>query len=460
MSLNEVGGEPRPLRGQRRGVPPQRRRAGAALADGDDDADHPRHQTRRRRAGPDRGAVPGARRCGPSWSRGWERAAPAPDPATGLFLWQNIFGVWPVAGTVDDVLRRPPARLRREGHPRGAPAHLVERPRHRIRSGGARLARRRPRRTGRRRADRARGAGSTRTPAATRWARSCWRSPCPGFPMSTRAPSCGRTASSTPTTAGPSTTRMRRAALEAAEHPEDPGGARRRCGCAATGRRRFLAGGYTPVLAAGAAAEHVVAFRRGDDVLVAVSRWTVRLDETGWGDTVLAAAGRLLDRPSDRSSVHTGPYRRRHAVRRTAGGAAGARRMPDHEFAVWAPIPERGAPRRRRRPAPDDPRRTTAGGAPPSTSPPMPATASCSTTTRRCCPIRARRASPTACTSARSCGPLPARPLDRRGLGGPLDRGRGDLRAARRHVHPGGHVRRGHRKAGPTWSISASTSSN
>ena len=25
----------------------------------------------------------------------WEGALPSPDPLTGLFLWQNIFGVWP-----------------------------------------------------------------------------------------------------------------------------------------------------------------------------------------------------------------------------------------------------------------------------------------------------------------------------------------------------------------------------
>jgi (1->4)-alpha-D-glucan 1-alpha-D-glucosylmutase len=31
----------------------------------------------------------------------------------------------------------------------------------------------------------------------------------------------------------------------------------------------------------------VVAFRRGDDVLVAVTRWTVQLEQTGWGDTVI-----------------------------------------------------------------------------------------------------------------------------------------------------------------------------
>jgi len=49
----------------------------------------------------------------------------------------------------------------------------------------------------------------------------------------------------------------------------------------------FLRGGYHPVLATGSAADHVVAFRRADDVLVAVVRWTVHLEEAGWGDTVV-----------------------------------------------------------------------------------------------------------------------------------------------------------------------------
>ena len=35
----------------------------------------------------------------------WEQRTPSPDPMTGLFLWQNIFGVWPVDGTVTDDLR-------------------------------------------------------------------------------------------------------------------------------------------------------------------------------------------------------------------------------------------------------------------------------------------------------------------------------------------------------------------
>lgn len=41
----------------------------------------------------------------------------------------------------------------------------------------------------------------------------------------------------------------------------------------------------------------MVAFLRGDDVLTAVSRHTVRLHETGWGDTTVALpAGRWTDR--------------------------------------------------------------------------------------------------------------------------------------------------------------------
>ncbi|GAY18423.1 malto-oligosyltrehalose synthase [Mycobacterium sp. shizuoka-1] len=49
----------------------------------------------------------------------------------------------------------------------------------------------------------------------------------------------------------------------------------------------FLSGDHRPVLATGVAAPHVVAFQRGVDVLVAVSRWTVRLHHDGWGDTMV-----------------------------------------------------------------------------------------------------------------------------------------------------------------------------
>jgi (1->4)-alpha-D-glucan 1-alpha-D-glucosylmutase len=49
----------------------------------------------------------------------------------------------------------------------------------------------------------------------------------------------------------------------------------------------FTDGGYTPVLAEGAAAEHVVAFLRADNVLAAVTRHSVVLAETHWGDSSL-----------------------------------------------------------------------------------------------------------------------------------------------------------------------------
>ena len=64
----------------------------------------------------------------------------------------------------------------------------------------------------------------------------------------------------------------------------------------------YLHGAHTPVLAQGAAAEHLVAFQRGDDVLVAVRRWTVTLSETGWGDTSLPLPdGQWTDRLTGRT---------------------------------------------------------------------------------------------------------------------------------------------------------------
>jgi (1->4)-alpha-D-glucan 1-alpha-D-glucosylmutase len=80
---------------------------------------------------------------------------------------------------------------------------------------------------------------------------------------------------------------IRRHELKALRHPK------LRVVTAALRARRarpdtFLRGGYHPVLAMGSAADHVIAFRRGDDVLIAVSRWTVRLGDTGWDDTAIA----------------------------------------------------------------------------------------------------------------------------------------------------------------------------
>jgi len=101
----------------------------------------------------------------------------------------------------------------------------------------------------------------------------------------------------------------RRAALKALEHPK------MRVVRAALRLRRarpdsFLAGGYTPLLAAGAAADHLVAYLRGDDVAVAVSRWTVGLAESGWGDTMLTLpAGSWASRLTDGRFSGTVPAR-------------------------------------------------------------------------------------------------------------------------------------------------------
>ena len=43
------------------------------------------------------------------WARSvreWETVTPSPDPSMGLLLWQNMFGAWPVDGTPTSMLRR------------------------------------------------------------------------------------------------------------------------------------------------------------------------------------------------------------------------------------------------------------------------------------------------------------------------------------------------------------------
>ncbi len=102
-------------------------------------------------------------------------------------------------------------------------------------------------------------------------ARNCWRSPCPASRMSIRAPNCSTTAWSIRTTAGRSTTRCAAPRWRPAPTPRSGWWAR-----ALRLRKElpdtFLDGGYRPVPAAAPAAAHLVAFLRGDDVLVAVSR--------------------------------------------------------------------------------------------------------------------------------------------------------------------------------------------
>ncbi|KWX57022.1 malto-oligosyltrehalose synthase [Mycobacterium sp. NAZ190054] len=284
VSLNEVGGEP-----DRFGVSAaefhQRAAVRAALWP-QSMTTLTTHDTKR---GEDVRARIGVLSQVPSlWSelvRGWQRSAAPPDPATGLFLWQNIFGVWPADGTVTDAVRQ-----RLHGYTEKA-----------IREAALRTSWNDP--------------DDEFEAAVHSWLDTVIDGPvgaemgalvarldphgrndalgqklitltAPGIPDVYQGTELWEDSLVDPDNRRPVDYRARRDALAAAEHPKI------RVVRAALHLRRerpdtFLAGRYLPLLADGRAADHVVSFRRGDDVVVAASRWTARLDETGWGETAL-----------------------------------------------------------------------------------------------------------------------------------------------------------------------------
>jgi (1->4)-alpha-D-glucan 1-alpha-D-glucosylmutase len=215
----------------------------------------------------------------------WENQAPSPDAATGQFLWQNIFGVWPTSGEVTEELRQ-----RLHGYAEKA-----------IREAAWHTSWNDP--------------DSTFEDAVHRWLDSVLDGPVagqltelvaqinphaasdalgqkllaltvPGIPDIYQGTELWDDSLVDPDNRRQVDYAARRAALKELQHPKI------RVVTTALRLRRshpdtFLHGDYLPVLAAGQASDHVVAFRRGDDILVAVTRLTVRLRETGWGNTVL-----------------------------------------------------------------------------------------------------------------------------------------------------------------------------
>ena len=215
----------------------------------------------------------------------WALLAPPPDRATGLFLWQNVFGVWPTDGTVTDELR-------------GRLHAYTEKA---IREGAAHTSWHDP--------------DTEFEAAAHAWLDTVIDGPVaaeltslvarldeharsdslgqkllaltvPGVPDIYQGTELADDSLVDPDNRRPVDYRARREALTAGSHPKI------RVVTAALRLRRdhpasFTDGGYTPVLPQGSAADHLVAFLRGDNVLAAVTRHTVRLAETGWGDTVL-----------------------------------------------------------------------------------------------------------------------------------------------------------------------------
>ena len=215
----------------------------------------------------------------------WEIEAPSPDVATGQFLWQNIFGVWPVSGEVTEELRerlhaytekaiREAAWHTSWNDPDAAFEDAVHRWLDTVLDGPV-----------------ARGltelvAQLNPHAASDALGQKLLALTVPGVPDVYQGTELWDDSLVDPDNRRPVGYAARRAALEELQHPKI------RVVTTALRLRRshpesFLHGEYLPVLATGSAGDHVVAFRRGEDILVAVTRWTVRLAETGWGNTVV-----------------------------------------------------------------------------------------------------------------------------------------------------------------------------
>jgi (1->4)-alpha-D-glucan 1-alpha-D-glucosylmutase len=222
----------------------------------------------------------------------WVLEAPPPDPATGLFLLQNLFGVWPVDGEVTDELRSR-VHAYAEKAVREAALHTTwndpdtafESDLHAwldaVMNGPV-------------------GAGLTSLLArldehvrSDSLGQKLVALTAPGVPDVYQGTELWEDSLVDPDNRRPVDYTVRR---QASQHPK------MNVTRSALRLRRdrpgtFTDGGYTPLLAEGVAAEHLVAFLRGDDVVTAVTRHSVGLAEIGWRDTTLALpAGTWTDR--------------------------------------------------------------------------------------------------------------------------------------------------------------------
>lgn len=241
--------------------------------------------------------------CAERWAqrvRRWNAVCVPPDEGTGLFLWQNIIGVWPAAGEVDDAVR---ARLHAyaEKAIREAELHTNwEQPDREFE-------------------DAVRDwidalidgpvAGEVtafvqQLDEAARCdavAQKLLALTVPGIPDVYQGTELFDDSLVDPDNRRPVDFALRRTELNTLSHPKI------RVVAAALRSRRerpdtYLSGDYTPVVAEGPAADHVVAFRRGTDVLVVVPRWTLKLDESACADTAIELPdGEWTDRLTGRA---------------------------------------------------------------------------------------------------------------------------------------------------------------
>ena len=207
-SLNEVGADPGVFSITPADVPRGDDRAAARVAARDDHALHPRHQARGGRPRQDHRARRAVRRCGQQtldelparWSRSptpasepcCGRRSSAPGPQRSTASRRRTCGT----GCTPTPRRR---CARRVTTPRGpTPTVPTRRPCTQPSTQPSTTSARAP-------CSPISSSRSPRPAGATRWPPSSSRSPLPVCPTSTRAASCGSRASSTPTTAGPST---------------------------------------------------------------------------------------------------------------------------------------------------------------------------------------------------------------------------------------------------------------
>ncbi|MEB4211879.1 malto-oligosyltrehalose synthase [Mycobacterium sp. 94-17] len=244
----------------------------------------------------------------------WEIDAPSPDPATGQFLWQNIFGVWPVngleTGNAAEALRerlhgytekaiREAAWHTSWNDPDTAFEDAVHRWLDTLLDGPV--------------AGQLTELVAQLNPhaASDALAQKLLALTVPGVPDVYQGTELWDDSLVDPDNRRAVDYAARRAALQALEHPKI-----RVVTTALRVRRQhpdtFLHGDYIPVLADGDADDHVLGFRRGEDIVVAVTRWTVRLAETGWGNTVLplpdgtwkdAMTGAIADGPTSAAQL-------------------------------------------------------------------------------------------------------------------------------------------------------------
>ena len=214
-----------------------------------------------------------------------EMVVPSPDPATGRFLWQNIFGVWPVNGIIDDQLRNRMHAYTEKAIREAAwqtswidPNCAFEGAVHRWLDGvlDGPVAGELTGLVVQLNTHAQNDALGQKLLALT----------VPGVPDIYQGSELWDDSLVDPDNRRPIDFTARRLALQELQHPK------MRVVAAALRLRRtrpdsFLAGKYVPMLATGPASNHILAFWRGDDVLVAVSRWTIRLGQTGWGHTAL-----------------------------------------------------------------------------------------------------------------------------------------------------------------------------